>query len=575
MSKVTEDERKRAENLIWTAAGSYDFSPDFCSFDEDGSADVYMNIVIGLEHKWLGERTDKLLKEAAESRRAAILTDTLWLGIESYVYAKEVAVRPVLAELRRKHAGEYFERLKKLNRQQWMAENKQLLDQQSIRWSRVLGNEKRIYAPDRKALAAALELSPSLGADEAADKLRDILVRFFAFKGGEKERPRSVKLTAGQAWILKHVFKTEHRHTDTVMMKNSFDGRSTEGGNASKDDKHSSTHQSGDRAYIEACFGRSLYNDEELKRIESRLCVGVHRACRVFVTDGRMSEDKAMSQDSVKIRNDSARQEMLNRRYMQSEGSLPISMVRRLSARLEVVLAELRQNVAVNAAAGRLNASRSWRMPILNDPDVFTKNKAERELPIDVTVLLDASASRMQVQEQLTAEVWILVEALKRCHVSSRVLSFRSLRGYTVLEYMKDFKDNDTSRLFGFYAAGWNRDGLGLRLAADELLRANNGRKHILIVLTDASPDDSERIAAGGKYPIGTAYEGSAAVEDAEEAVSEIRKSGILIYGLFLGRTDNIENLHRIYGKDQVRIHDISRFAKACGELFVKAVNEL
>ena len=575
MSKVTEDERKRAENLIWTAAGSYDFSPDFCSFNEDGSADVYMNIVIGLEHKWLGERTDRLLNEAAESRRAAILTDTLWLGIESYVYAKEVAVRPVLAELRRKHAGEYFERLKKLNRQQWMAENKQLLDQQSIRWSRALGNEKRIYAPDRKALAAALELSPSLSADEVADKLRGILVRFFAFKGGEKERPRSVKLTAGQAWILKHIFKTEHRHTDTVMMKNSFDGSATEGGTASKDDKHSSTHQSGDRAYIEACFGRSLYNDEELKRIESRLCVGVHRSCRVFVTDGRMSEDKALSQESIKIRNDSARQELLNRRYMQSEGSLPISMVRRLSARLEVVLAELRQNIAVNAAAGRLNASRSWRMPILSDTEVFTKNRAERELPIDVTVLLDASASRMQVQEQLAAEVWILAEALKRCHVSSQVLSFRSLRGYTILERMKTFKDNDTSGLFGFYAAGWNRDGLGLRLAADELLRERTGRKHILIVLTDASPDDSERIAAGGKYPIGTAYEGAAALEDTAEAAAEIRKSGILIYGLFLGRSDNIENLHRIYGKDQVRIHDISQFAKACGELFAKAVNGL
>lgn len=575
MSKVTEDERKRAENLIWTAAGSYDFSPDFCSFNEDGSADVYMNIVIGLEHKWLGERTDKLLNEAAESRRAAILTDTLWLGIESYVYAREVAVRPVLAELRRKHAGEYFERLKKLNRQQWMAENKQLLDQQSIRWSRVLGNEKRIYAPDRKALAAALELSPSLSADEVADKLMGILVRFFAFKGGEKERPRSVKLTAGQAWILKHIFKTEHRHTDTVMMKNSFDGSLTEGGAASKDDKHSSTHQSGDRAYIEACFGRSLYNDEELKRIESRLCVGVHRACRVFVTDGRISEDKALSQESIKIRNDSARQELLNRRYMQSEGSLPISMVRRLSARLEVVLAELRQNIAVNAAAGRLNASRSWRMPILSDTEVFTKNRAERELPIDVTVLLDASASRMQVQEQLAAEVWILAEALKRCHLSSQVLSFRSLRGYTILERMKAFKDNDTSGLFGFYAAGWNRDGLGLRLAADELLRERTGRKHILIVLTDASPDDSERIAAGGKYPIGTAYEGAAALEDTAEAVAEIRKSGILIYGLFLGRTANFEQLYSIYGKKQARIHDISQFAKACGELFAKAVNEL
>ena len=30
MSKVTEDERKRAENLIWTAAGSYDFSLNGC-----------------------------------------------------------------------------------------------------------------------------------------------------------------------------------------------------------------------------------------------------------------------------------------------------------------------------------------------------------------------------------------------------------------------------------------------------------------------------------------------------------------------------------------------------------------
>ena len=575
MSKVTEDERKRAENLIWTAAGSYDFSPDFCSFNEDGSANVYMNIVIGLEHKWLGERTDKLLKEAAESRRAAILTDTLWLGIESYVYAREIVERPVLAELRRRHAEEYFERLKNLNRQQWMAENKQLLDQQTIRWSRVLGKEKKIYDPNRRALAAELELSPSLNADEAADKLRGILVRFFSFKGGDKERPRSIKLTAVQAWILKHVFKTEHRHTDTVMMKNSFDGRGTDGETASEDDKHSGTHQSGDRAYIEACFGRSKYNDEELKRIESRLCVGVHRACRVFVTDGRMSEDNAMSRESIWIRNDSARQELLNRRYMQSEGSLPISMVRRLSARLEVVLAELRQNVAVNAAAGRLDSRRSWRMPILNDPDVFTKNKAKCEPPIDVTVLLDASASRMQVQEQLAAEVWILAEALKRCHVSCQVLSFRSLRGYTILEHMKDFKDNDTSRLFGFYAAGWNRDGLGLRLAEDELLREHNGRKHILIVLTDASPDDSERIAAGGKYPLGRAYEGDPAAEDAEEAVREIRKNGILIYGLFLGRTDNIENLHRIYGKDQVCIHDISRFAKACGELFVKAVNEL
>ena len=53
----TEDERKRAENLVWTAAGDYAFTPDFLSFTEDGSADLYMNLVIGLAHKWLGRPT--------------------------------------------------------------------------------------------------------------------------------------------------------------------------------------------------------------------------------------------------------------------------------------------------------------------------------------------------------------------------------------------------------------------------------------------------------------------------------------------------------------------------------------
>ena len=185
----TEDERKRAENLVWTAAGDYAFTPDFLSFTEDGSADLYMNLVIGLTHKWLGRPTEALLEEVSRSRRAAILSDTLWLGIESYVYARELPSRPALAALRTQHAEAYFARLQNLNRQQWMAENKRLLDQQTIRWSRVLGRKTRVYAPDRKALAAALELDPTLSADEVAATLRAILTRFFAYRGEAEVKP--------------------------------------------------------------------------------------------------------------------------------------------------------------------------------------------------------------------------------------------------------------------------------------------------------------------------------------------------------------------------------------------------
>lgn len=677
----TEDERKRAENLVWTAAGDYAFTPDFLSFTEDGSADLYMNLVIGLAHKWLGRPTEALLEEVSRSRRAAILSDTLWLGIESYVYARELPSRPALETLRAQHAEAYFARLQNLNRQQWMAENKRLLDQQTIRWSRVLGRKTRVYAPDRRALATALELDPALCADEVAASLRAILTRFFAYRGEAEVKPVHIRLNTVEAWILQHVFRTEHQHTDTLMMKNTYAANASAGTPVASDGKHGGAGATGERAYITACFGRSLYTDEELQQLEARLCVGGHRGCHVYVTDGKFgmgssdgrtwlceksgaqmnditrtnqrTEDGAgkasgtgsridvaasrgsfFDSETAKVRQDSAQQALANRRFFESEGELARSLVRRLSARLELTLSDLRENVAVHAPVGRLDPVRAWRMPIVHDPDVFEKQRPEREMPLDVTLLLDASASRMQMQEQLAAEAWILAEALKNCHVPAAVWNFRSLRGYTVLEKMKDFSERDCAYLFHFYAAGWNRDGLGLRLAAEELLHGSGrsfaasearsigmpaadrrleaqkatmstehggvrnhsmpgaggpsalkpgmvaggspgDRKHIMIVLTDASPDDSTRLSSCAKYPFGSAYEGRPAVDDAAAAIAEMRAQGILVYGLFLGRTENLGNLSLMYGHHQVRIHDISQLARAAGEIFTKAVEEL
>ena len=573
----TEDERKRAENLVWTAAGDYAFTPDFLSFTEDGRADLYMNLVIGLAHKWLGRATESLLEEVSESRRAAILSDTLWLGIESYVYARELPSRPALAALRTQHAEAYFARLQNLNRQQWMAENKRLLDQQTIRWSRVLGRKTRVYAPDRKALAAALELDPALSADEVAATLRAILTRFFAYRGEAEVKPVPIRLNAVEAWVLQHIFRTEHQHTDTLMMKNTYAANASAATSVASDAKHGGAGATGERAYITACFGRSLYTDEELQQLEARLCVGGHRGCHVYVTNGKFGTDSSrggfFDSETAKVRQDSAQQELANRRFFESEGELARSLVRRLSARLELTLSDIRENVAVHAPMGRLDPVRAWRMPIVHDPDVFEKQRPEREMPLDVTLLLDASASRMQMQEQLAAEAWILAEALKNCHVPAAVWNFRSLRGYTVLEKMKDFSERDCAHLFHFYAAGWNRDGLGLRLAAEELLHGD--RKHILIVLTDANPDDSTCLSPCEKYPFGAAYEGRPAVDDAADAIAEMRAQGILVYGLFLGRTENLGNLSLMYGHHQVRIHDIGQLARAAGEIFTKAVEEL
>ena len=45
-------EAKRARNFIWTAAEKYEFEPMFLAFSPDGTADMYLNLIIGLAYKW-------------------------------------------------------------------------------------------------------------------------------------------------------------------------------------------------------------------------------------------------------------------------------------------------------------------------------------------------------------------------------------------------------------------------------------------------------------------------------------------------------------------------------------------
>ena len=85
-----------------------------------------------------------------------------------------------------------------------------------------------------------------------------------------------------------------------------------------------------------------------------------------------------------------------------------------------------------------------------------------------------------------------------------RVSSFSSLRGYTVLRVLKGFSDKNLQSINQYFASGWNRDGLALRASGDLLQFAPGpAARHLLIVLTDASPNDSRRIPPSEENPLG------------------------------------------------------------------------
>lgn len=105
-----------------------------------------------------------------------------------------------------------------------------------------------------------------------------------------------------------------------------------------------------------------------------------------------------------------------------------------------------------------------------------------------VYVLLDASGSRVYTQEVIAAQAYALAVSLSHCGIPLQIYAFCSLRAIYGFATVTEYQDKHLDRIFSYFATGWNRDGLALRGAAH--LQGNGGGKKLLIMLTDARPND-------------------------------------------------------------------------------------
>lgn len=570
--------QRRGLNQIWSGAGEYGFEPLFLAMDGQGVPDLYMNCVAGCVRKWYGEEIPRKLFETwAGDRRQELLDALSWLVLESAVYQRELPERPVLAELRRAHAQAFFDQEYHLSRQEWMAKNQRTYTQEAARWRKVLGRRPPVMTPGEKRLAAALD--PGWVEPEAL--AATVLAAFGAarlFDGRRREiTPLRFRLKGRWAGVMIRLMPTEIHHTDVVTVGSALPGGNGSGERA-VDPRRAvmrlRENAETDREYIESCFGPALFSPQETAMLERELCTGNHFGCRLWFTAGRPDPELARRRETRYLIEQTALQCKRNREAFNKDAALYQNAILRLTEQVRACLQVHSQAETEPARRGRLDSQRVWRAAVLRDPRVFLREEASPRPGFSVDLLLDASASRLHCQETVSAQGYILAECLSRCGVAVRVSAFCSLRGYTVLRVLKPFGERRGQGVFRYFASGWNRDGLALRAAGALLQSAPEGER-LLILLTDASPNDSRRLPPGGKYPLGHDYADAPAVEDAAREVQALRNQGVRVSAVYMGGNAGVDAARRIYGRSLARIRSMDQLADAAGRLIQEEIQAL
>ena len=573
-------QQRRALNQIWTAAEEYGFDPMFMAFHTDKTPDLYMNCIVGTVRRQYGPKMPReLFGSWAGDRRQSMLDELAWLALESAAFAREVVQRPILAELRRAHAADFFGQEYKLSRQEWMAKNQLVYTLQTARWAEVLGRKPPLLSPYERRLHESLRCGAELDADALAAAVRSALAASGLFNGSVRERsPLRLHFDGKWALALTRLLPTEIVHTDVVTVGRSS-GAAAGGDGAKLDIRRAkfrlNENAETDRQYIESCFGVSLYKPEELAAMEQSLCTGDHQGCHLWITAGIPNPESAHSGESRRLTEDAALQYQRNQEAFAKDIDLNRSAILRLTEQIRSCMQVHSQMEEEPSRAGQLNGPRVWRAAVLKDGRVFLRQNAVDRPGFSVDLLLDASSSRLHCQEVISAQGVILAQSLEQCGIPVRVSSFCSLRGYTILRVLKRFEDkNGSRRAFRYFASGWNRDGLALR-AAGELLKNTPGERHLLLLLTDASPNDSHRIPPNGKNPLGRDYSDRAAVEDAAQEVRALRRRGVRVAAVFMGENSSVPAAEEIYGRSLARIRSMDQLAGAAGTLIQNEIREL
>ncbi len=560
---------RRAENQVWNSAEDYALRPDFQAFLPGGQADLYFNTIIGLVYRYYDySKLKPLFNTFQHQSSGSFYSDLFWLGLEGVAFRRGVRERPVLARLRRDYA-------------RWVTtQPRQQAEREGIRNLRWLWFQRALGAPAQedsweRGVLDDLTFPEGCTEEELTQRMEALLHKWF------HRARRSVTDRQWAAFAGRDLFHRGKKQPFGIVQGDALRRLGQPGGGPVEEEGrrkffwqrglllHLHQTKTGERIlrdYVANCFGTSILTPAETAAAEKALCTGSHKNCRLHVTHGALPQGEASGHVAWE-RAEFARQREKNRAYYQKNRLQNQHILAQLAQRLQNTILLQSDVTDSRTRAGTLQPGLAWRTGALQDGRVFLQRQRSEPGELSVDILLDGSASQNQQQEKLSTQAYLIAAALTRCQIPVRVSSFCSVSGCTVVRIFRDYQETDRNEaIFDYVSAGWNRDGLALRVMG-WLMERSQSEHRLLILLSDANPNDDQKIPRDGFLPGGRDYGGKLGVEDTAAEAGTLRKQGLFPVCIFTGSDRELPNARQIYGKDLVRIPSIGWFADAVGKL--------
>ena len=580
-----EEFKLRSQNIFWTVQGDYaqkmpeDFwTPDRIRAKHDAVlwAAIFLYADVALIRQFLEYLAAKPDFYAAFSR-------ILWIALEEYCMPKLYVNWPAVRELFFSYYQEIAEPTGTLSGADKIIE-------------RAYGEEKigRLEKEDRwlKALFGDIFHCAAAASDtaELLAAVEELYGRYFREKhwsdalpiaGRRATKPLPTGYQPDESFFQK---KRIHAGEEVQQVKivdaefnpNSYRGKASAEYLAKEREKSAGLASTGkkrklsDREKVWQFFGDLLLPQTEVEQIEQRICSGLHRHKRLYISDGSFAT--VLSEYQIRFLQEQRR---LNLEYLEENYHSCRRHIENLRLLLANTLLPDSQTESYRADAGRLQAGLMWRAEYLCDRSVFERQIKNEIGNFVVDLLLDGSGSQSERQAEIAFQGYIIAEALSLCAIPCRVSAYATFLDYTILRQYKDYDSprEENKKIFDFFGTGMNRDGFALRAVGERMTKRQEENK-VLIVLSDGKPNDVRVFQKETKNPEIREYTGDVAVKDTAAEVRKLRFQGISVLGVFTGLETDLAAQQTIYGRDFVYSKDLSRFSKIVGAYLKKELRK-